>query len=118
MSSAPPDKPRRKRWRRFAVRSLLLAAILAIAAPAALLLGLQSSAIRRAILDRIASAVENGVDLRMTARDFRLGLTTGIVEIEDLTLAGGGRRRCGAVSGHSSCARRRAVDDAPGAIDR
>ena len=75
-----PAKPRRGRWRRVVVRALVVVALLALVLPVLALLGLRTPAVREAILARVASAVERGTGVRLTARDFRLDT----VEREDV----------------------------------
>jgi outer membrane protein assembly factor BamA len=69
---------------------LIVTVGLAIVLPALALVALQIPAVRGAILARVAGAVENRTGIRLTARDFRLELRGGVVEVQDLALTAPG----------------------------
>lgn len=80
------EKPRRGRWRRVGKWLVILVVVLALVVPSSIAVGLRIGAVRQLILARVAEAVEARTGVRLRARDFRLGLTSGTVEIVDLQL--------------------------------
>jgi len=65
---------------------VILVVVLALVAPASIVIGLRIGAVRQLILARVAEVVEDRTGVRLRARDFHLGLTGGVVEIQDLEL--------------------------------
>jgi len=81
-----PDKPRRRWWRRVGTRLLVLVVVLALVLPASVVVGLRIGVVREWILTRVADVVENRTGVQLSVRDFRLGLSSGVVEILELEL--------------------------------
>jgi len=87
---APPPPPARRRGRRIALFLILALVLLPLLALLAGWAGLRSAAVRRAILAKVAAAVEKGFGLALGADDFSLVGWSGI-ELSKVRLGAPGK---------------------------
>lgn len=87
MPTPAPTRPGRPRWRRIARRLVFLVASVVLVVAVLGVLALKTSTGRGKILSMVAGRVESSTGVRLTARDFRLELLRGVIELDDLALA-------------------------------
>lgn len=82
MDSSPPPRPRR--WRRRILLAVAIVAALTLFAITAVLVGLRSSGVRRALLQRVATAVRQATGIEFAAADFGLSFGEATLILHDV----------------------------------
>ena len=84
--SLSPSRGKRTRWRRIALRTLMILAAATVSVAAGAVLSLRSPAVRQALLRAAGDAVADATGMHLTAGDFALVLRRGELTVDGVEL--------------------------------